>query len=67
MTLHVSFISPAFVMQIGDRLLTTGDPGNATEWEAYANKTVLLQAINGCVAISFAGLGILKRCPRTSG
>ena len=63
MTLHIAFVSPAFVMPVGDRLLTTGDPGSATEWEPYANKTILVEAMNGRIVLSYAGLGLIKAVP----
>jgi hypothetical protein len=63
LTLHVAFITSAFVMQVGDRLLTIGDPGSATEWEPYANKTILIDAVNGRIILSYAGLGHIKEVP----
>jgi hypothetical protein len=63
LTLHVAFVSSAFVMQVGDRLLTVGDPGSAVEWEPYANKTILIEAINGRIVLSYAGLGHIKAVP----
>jgi hypothetical protein len=63
LTLHVAFISSAFVVQVGDRLLTVGDPGSATEWEPYANKTILVEAMNGRIVLSYAGLGHIKAVP----
>jgi len=62
-TLHVAFLSPAFVLQVGDRLLTVGKPGNASQWDAYANKTLIVDAIDGCVCISYAGLAHIAGQP----
>jgi hypothetical protein len=51
MTLHVSFISGATVVQLGDRLLTL----DGEAWDASTNKTLVVEAINGRAVIGFAG------------
>jgi hypothetical protein len=51
MTLHVSFISGATVVQLGDRLLTL----DGEAWDATTNKTVVVEATNGRAVIGFAG------------
>ncbi len=60
MTLHLAFISSAFVMTVGDRRLSIGPAGRKTEWDPYANKTIVIEAINGRVAVSYAGLAYIK-------
>lgn len=63
MTLHYAFVCPHFVFHVGDRLLTTGGAGNATSWDAYSNKTILVHAKNGIAAISYAGLAHIRNTP----
>lgn len=64
LTLHVAFISSALVLQIGDRQLTTGSAaGPVTERDRYANKTILAEAINGQVVVSYAGLAHIRSVP----
>lgn len=60
MTLHVAFICRAFVVQVGDRLLTTrGHDGSAVPWDVSSNKTVVVWGRSGTVTISYAGAAFI--------
>lgn len=48
---------------MGDRLLTQGQPGAASTWDPYANKTILVLAQNGTVIVSYAGLAHIQSKP----
>lgn len=65
MTIHVGFICDAYTLQIGDRLLTTASVAGKSrvEWDPFANKSIFLQALNGRVAIGYAGLAFIAGMP----
>lgn len=56
MTLHLALITPSFVLQVGDRQLSTARGGQWIPWDHYANKTIVAETINGSVVVSYAGL-----------
>ncbi|MFL6137484.1 MAG: hypothetical protein ACJ74O_06755 [Frankiaceae bacterium] len=62
-TVHVSALTRAFVLQVGDRLVTQGPPGSARPWDPYANKTIVVLARNGTLVVSYAGLAHMQSKP----
>jgi hypothetical protein len=65
MTLHVAIVTPVFVVQVGDRLLTIDTPDGKAPWPKgpYANKTIVVDAADGILIVSFAGLAHIKKMP----
>ena len=56
MTLHLTYVGPRFIVTVGDRRLTTSNGGTLTEFDAHANKTVVVMGAGCVVAISYTGL-----------
>jgi len=63
MTLIVTISSPLFVLQVGDRLLTTSERGKTQEFDAKSNKNVVFEASNGLATISYAGAAFIQGKP----
>lgn len=59
MTLHIALVTEAFVLQVGDRLLSVGD----NPWDSKANKTIIVEATNGRAVIGYAGLAHVRAEP----
>jgi hypothetical protein len=57
MTLSLSMVTPRFVMQVTDRLVTTS-PGN--KFDQTSNKNVIFVARNAVVTIGYSGLAYLN-------
>lgn len=55
MTLILSFANAYHVLQVGDRLLTIG----TSPWDRAANKTVIYEATNALVTVSYSGTAYL--------
>jgi hypothetical protein len=63
-TFHLALVTASFVLQTGDRLLTLEQGSSGpSPWDPYANKTILLLARNGTVAISYSGLSYIRDIP----
>lgn len=62
-TLHLAFLTGGLVCQVGDRRLSQGDPGSATEWDPYANKTIVVLGQNCTAVVSYSGLGHVAKMP----
>lgn len=63
MTLHLAIVAGALVLQVGDRLLTLESDAGTAPWDAYANKSIYVEAVNGRVIVSYAGLAHINRVP----
>ena len=63
MTLHISLICDAYVLQIGDRLLSAKRGNGLREWDPLANKSIFVHARNGLLAIGYAGLAHIAGMP----
>lgn len=63
MTLHLSLLTGRHALQVGDRLLTTGQPGNASRWDEVSNKMLLIETRSGSLLISYSGLAHIGRKP----
>lgn len=66
MTLHYSFVCPGFVIQIGDRLLSTSTRGRVKPWDAYSNKSLVIFCRNGLIVLSYAGSAFIDQLPTDS-
>jgi hypothetical protein len=58
-TLVVSLAAGALVLQVGDRLLTKG----GSEWDALANKSVVLLGRDGYACLSYSGAAYIAGIP----
>ncbi|MFB7797234.1 hypothetical protein [Isoptericola sp. NPDC056134] len=56
MTLHLTYVGPRFIVTVGDRRLTVSNDGTITEFDAYANKSVVVLGIGCAVVVSYTGL-----------
>lgn len=64
MTLIATVATPLFVMQAGDRLLTRKIARDQYEtYDANSNKSVIYEASDGLVTISYAGIAFIKGQP----
>lgn len=63
MTLHIALVCNSYILQVGDRLLTTQTGNRVSEWDPLANKTLLLVTRNGIIAASYAGLAHINNMP----
>lgn len=61
-TLHLIFSCPAWILQVGDRLVTT-DGTIVREWDPRSNKSILVRADNGTALICYAGCADLTGVP----
>lgn len=66
MTLHYSFVCPGFVIQIGDRLLSTSKRGKVEPWDPYSNKSLVAFCRNGLIVLSYAGSAFIDGQPTDS-
>lgn len=60
MTLHLTMLTPNYVLQVSDRLISRGDTG-ATH--PLANKNVVFLARDGIVTIAYTGLAFIDHVP----
>jgi hypothetical protein len=63
MTLIITIISPLFVIQAGDRLLTTQSDGKTEQFDEKSNKSVIYEATNGLLTISYCGAAFVRGKP----
>lgn len=52
-----------YALQVGDRLLTMPSSQGPREWDAVANKSILLLTPNGTLSISYSGLAYIRGVP----
>jgi hypothetical protein len=57
MTLVLSVATPAYGLQVSDRLVSKG----GSPWDPLANKTVVFRATDGLVAFGYTGLAYMER------
>ncbi|MEX3763691.1 hypothetical protein [Paraburkholderia phenoliruptrix] len=63
MTLIVTISTPSCVIQAGDRLITRNVTGRIEEVDAQSNKSVLYEASDGLLAISYCGNAYIEGRP----
>lgn len=63
MTLHITYVSPQFVLQVSDRLVTLSSRGRLAPFDTAANKTVVYFARDAYVSIGYAGRAYLEGRP----
>jgi hypothetical protein len=63
MTLIITVASPLFIIQVGDRLLTRAIAGKTEEFDANSNKSLIYEASNGLLAISYCGKAFIDGKP----
>jgi hypothetical protein len=63
MTLVLTVATPAFMVQVSDRLVVQPQAGSIKEFDTLANKTILYRATDAIVAISYSGIAYLDSKP----
>ena len=63
MTLHITYISGQYVLQVSDRLVTRDSVSGPLTFDLEANKTVVYIARDALVSIGYAGLAYLNHRP----
>lgn len=63
MTLIITVASPLFVIQAGDRLLTTQSDGETKQFDDKSNKSLIYEAEDGILAISYCGAAFMRGKP----
>lgn len=63
MTLIVTISTPYFLIQAGDRLLTTAPNNEVEEFDSNSNKNVIYEATDGIVTISYCGVAFIHQRP----
>jgi hypothetical protein len=63
MTLHITYVSPQYVLQVSDRLVTRQRPGGAVRFDPEANKTIIYVARDAFVSIGYSGRAYLDNRP----
>lgn len=60
MTLIITAVTPLCVLQAGDRLLTRMVNGKLEQFDERSNKSVIYEASDGTLAISYCGLALIS-------
>ncbi len=63
MTLHITYVSSQYVLQVSDRLLTRRRPDGAVRFDPKANKTIVYVARDAFVSIGYTGRAYLDNRP----
>jgi hypothetical protein len=63
MTLHITFASNRYVLQLSDRLVSLPSRGSLTKFDETANKTVIYVARDAYVSIGYTGLAYIDGRP----
>lgn len=63
MTLIITVVSPLFVIQAGDRLITTQSDGKTQQFDEKSNKNLIYEADDGVLTISYCGAAFMRGKP----
>ncbi|MDD1976199.1 hypothetical protein [Pseudomonas tussilaginis] len=63
MTLIITLATPMLIVQAGDRLLTQNVNGRTQQFDEKSNKSLIYEAFNGLLAISYRGKAFIQGKP----
>lgn len=63
MTLIITVVTPLLIVQAGDRLLTQNVNGKVQQFDEKSNKSLIYEARNGALAISYCGKAFTMGIP----
>ena len=63
MTLHITYVSPHYVLQVSDRLVTRRSLGRPRPFDPESNKTVIYVARDALLSIGYSGVAYLDNRP----